>query len=239
MENFRRMIQSNPQKHACVEEYKKDSLILNPSESLWGGEIRQLNPAKIVTAWQTITDPLIIIAGQNYTSTTVRDKSFELQQKALQTIRGNRRLTRAKMADCVSAMKPTEEETRNTALILYILHGIQTVSFDLDKKTIWTEPQDLRQWSSKLTLWIDARCERVLDWSTGVAPDFGKWIDEREEEGWTIPWPTADGTFEEIKARVATRNLTVRPLSFGDKVKKEDWARVLGKAEAIEHLLGL
>jgi hypothetical protein len=68
MENFRRMIQSNPQKHACVEEYKKDSLILNPSESLWGGEIRQLNPAKIVTAWQTITDPLIIIAGQNYTS---------------------------------------------------------------------------------------------------------------------------------------------------------------------------
>jgi hypothetical protein len=232
------MIQSNPQKTACVEEYKKDTMQVNPSERLWGGEIRALNPAKIVTAWQILVDPLMIIAGQNYVSTMVRDKSFELQGKALQTIRGNRRLTRAKMADAVSSLKPTDEESRVTAAILYILHGVQTVCFDIEKKSVWFEPQDLREWSSKkATVWLDARCERMLDWSASTSPDFGKWLDEREEEGWSIPWPVADGTFEELKARIATRSLTVRALSFGDKVKKDDYARVLGKAEAIEHLL--
>lgn len=242
MENFRRMIQSNPQKHLCVDEYKKDSICLNPSDSKWGGEIRQLNPAKLVTAWLTITDPLMIIAGQNYVSTMVRDKSFEVQELALQKIRGNRRLTRAKIADALSSLKPTDDETRITAAVLYILYNVQTICFDVDKKTLWTEPQDLRTWSStKKTIFVDARCERVIDWSesNAIVPDFKHWFDEREDEGWTIPWPNADGTFEELKVEVGNRHLSVRPLVFGDKVKKDDWARVLGKAQAIEHLFTL
>ena len=236
------MIQSNPQKNICVEEYKKDAICLNPSERLWGGEIRQLNPAKLITAWLTITDPLMIIAGANYVATMTRDKSFEVQTRALQTIRGNRKLTRAKMADALSSLKPTDDETRVTAAVLYILYNVQTICFNEEKKTLWTEPQDLRTWSSKLkTIWVDSRCERVLDWSDAdsVSPDFKRWFDEMEEQGWSISWPTAEGTFEELKEAVASRNLTVRPLSFGDKVKKDDWARVLGKAQAIEHLLTL
>jgi hypothetical protein len=242
MENFRRMIQTNPQKTACVEEYKKNSLCINPSEHLWGGEIRQLNPPKLVTAWLLSTDPIAIIAGQNYISTMVRDKSFELQTRALQTIRGNRKLTKGKMADAMSSMKPSEDDTRVIASILYILHGVQTVCFDIENKTLWTEPQDLRTWSStNKTLWVDARCQRVLDWSDteAVQPNLSKWLDERDEDRWTIPWPTAEGTFEEIKTAVTSRNLTVRPATFGEKIKKEDWARTLGKAQAIEHLLSL
>lgn len=53
---------------------------------------------------------------------------------------------------------------------------------------------------------------------------------------------TAEGKFEDIKANVLRRNLTARPLpgsEAGTKVKKEDWARTLGKAEAIETLANL
>jgi len=240
MENFRRALLSNPHKSTCVEVFDKNKIQLNSPETLWGGEVRRLTPAKLVTAWLTITDPLVIIAGQTYTSTKVRDTLFEVQQNALEKIRGNRKLTRAKMADALSSMKPTKDDTRITAAVLWILHKVQTVCFDLDTKTIWTEPQDLRQWSfTSTTLWIDSMCERVIDWSdsTSVPLNMGRWLSDLEHEGWTIPWPHADGTFEELKQKISSRNLSVRPANFGDKPKKEDWARTLGKTEAIEHLL--
>lgn len=240
MENFRRQIQNNLQRDVCVEHYKKGTLQVNPSESLWGGGIRRLNPPKLITAWKTLTDPLVIVAGQTYVSTVVRDTSFELQQRALETIRGVRKLTKGKMSEALSSLKPTEDQTKIIAMVLYHLHKVQTVSYDLNAKKIWTVPEDIREWSSTATtLWVDSRCETVLDFSDYTANplSFGKWIQDMEDEGWTIPWPIADGTFEELKEAISQRNIIVKSLEFGSKPKKEDWARTLGRSEAIEHLL--
>ena len=237
-----KVVKNNPLGKECIAHFTKEKLeeINNtPYENLWGGGLRVLSPSKLVAAWLYTVDPLMSAAGQGYRATEVRDRAFELQKLALTTIRGNRKLTKAKMGDALSSMKPSVDDTKVIAAILYALKNIQTVCFDNDKKTLWTEPSDYRKWSSSFkTIWIDTKCEQMIDWSAVDAkePSLGKWLADRDTEGWNIDWPIAEGTFEDIKQRMRERNLTPRCLEPGAKIKKEDWAKSLGKAEAIEHL---
>lgn len=238
MQDFLKSIEKNPFRDSCVAPFAKEKAPFGrfvSKESLWGAEIRRLTPSRLTTAWRMSEDPMMVIAGPGYATTEVRDRSFELQAEALSNLRGNRKLTKAKMGDALSALKPTVDQTKVVAGILYALKQIQTVCYDEEAKTIWTVPEDLRAWSrGQKTLWVDARCENMLEWSEPLS--LGRWISDREEEGWKIDWPVAEGTFEEIKAKVGTRGITPKAAEFGAKVKKEDWARCLGRMEAIEHL---
>jgi hypothetical protein len=75
----------------------------------------------------------------------------------------------------------------------------------------------------------------MIDWSSDSAKEvkMGEWLSDREDDGWSIAWPVAEGSFEEIKQKVIGRNVSPRV----PKPKKEDWAKTLGKCEAIEHFL--
>jgi len=240
MENLLQVIQSNKFSKECVSPFTKETQLGNdPTEYLWGGGIRILSPARLVTAWLTTIDPLMNVAGQGYRSTEVRDKTFDLQKEALSQLRGNRKLTKAKMGDALSSIKPTTDQTKVIAAVLLALKQVQTVCFDTDTKTFWTMPEDWRAWSSSYTtLWVDMRCEQMLDWPS-TSPSLGQWLSDRDDEGWKVEWPTAEGSYEDIKARAGERGVTPRALQPGVKPKKEDWARALGKAEAIQHLLRL
>jgi hypothetical protein len=57
-------------------------------------------------------------------------------------------------------------------------------------------------------------------------------------EYWSIEWPTADGGFEEIKLKLAEHypHVVVKG-EEGKKPKKEDYAKALGRAEAIHTLM--
>jgi len=240
MEVLLQEISENPSKSMCVPTFTRNQIILNPKDSLWGGELRKLLPAKLITAFLYAKDPLMVLAGQAYVSSQVRDKGFEIQEKASTSIRGNRKLTKANMSDALSAMAPTLEQTKRTAHILYELYEVQTVCFDAEAKTLWTVPEDLRRWSfaPNSTLWIDSRCEHMLDWSADGAKEIaiGQWLSDRDMDGWTIDWPVAEGSYEDIKQKLSSRNVT--PRTGGARPKKEDWAKALGKCEAIEYLLG-
>lgn len=239
MEEFLAKISENSSKHICVPLFSKNHIQLNPKHMVWGGELRKLLPSKLITAFNYLKDPLMVVAGQAYVSTQVRDTSFQIQEKALQVIRGNRKLTKANISDGLSTMSPTEEQTKRVALILFELFQVQTISFDADKKSLWTVPSDLRKWSfSSKTIWVDAQCQHMIDWSgEGVKePNVGTWLSDREEDGWEIEWPIAEGGFEEIKQKVIDRNVTPRVV-LGERIKKEHWAKTLGKCETIEYLL--
>jgi len=202
-------------------------------ESLWGAEIQRLTPARLTTAWLIQEDPLMIIAGEAYRVKEVRDMSFKLQEEGVSSLRGNRKLTKAKIGDAFSSLKPTEDQTKVMAAVLYALKQVQTVCFNEEAKTVWTVPEDLTAWSAGFkTLWVSEGCERTL---TGDV-HLGRWLADRDVEGWTIPWPVAEGTFEEIKARAAAKGVSPRA-DFGAKPKKDDWARALGRAEAVAHLV--
>jgi hypothetical protein len=184
-----------------------------------------------------LEDPLMLIAGDGYRATEVRDRSFELQEEASKNIRGNRALTKAKMGDAMSAMKQTEDQMKVVAEILLALRRVQTVCFDTETKKVWTTPSDLCAWTrGAKTIWIDSHAEKMLDFSGSKEPSLGAWLSDREEEGWTIPWPESKDTLVDLKKMAEERGITVRAKEFGAKVKKEDYARAIGRALAVEHL---
>jgi hypothetical protein len=236
-------IAKNPFNKECVTPFTKQGAEvrgLKTVDTLWGATSRAVVPARLTTAWLMTEDPLMLIAGPGYRATEVRDKSFALQGEALSNLRGNRKLTKAKMGDALSSLKPNEDQTKVIARILLALKHTQTVCFDEVKKTVWTMPEDLRAWSTSLrTIWVDARCEKMLDFNdTGHPIVLGQWLSDREEEGWKIEWPVSEESYEDMKRIALERGTSVRAAEgAGKKPKKDDYARVLGRVYAIEHLL--
>lgn len=240
MEFIRSAIQKNNTRSAELPIFNKEKEELRqivPKESLWGGGIRGLHPPRLMTAWLMEDDPLMVLAGHGYRATEVRDRTFELQQEAATGLKGNRKLPKAKVAEALATLKPTDEQTKLVAGVLYVLKQIQTVCFDEEKKTFWSVPEDFRAWSKEYrTIVIDHKCERLLEFVEGF--DFGKWITEREKEEWIIEWPISEGSFEEIKAKLANEypHIIVHSSEVGKKPKKEDYARTLGRCESVRHI---
>jgi hypothetical protein len=232
-------IDKNPFKNSCPTPFtqkKRDMITLTKTDTQWGASKRPLDPPRLTTAWLSLEDPLMVIAGPNYRATEVRDKSFALQEEALSVLRGNRKLTKAKMGDALSSMKPNEDQTKVIARILLALKHVQTVCYNEEKKTVWTMPEDLRAWSTSLrTIWIDNRAEHFLDFSDSPPLGLGAWLSEREDDGWKIEWPVSEESYEDMKRIALEKGITVRPLE-GTKPKKDDFARVLGRHYAIQHL---
>lgn len=229
--NFRSL---PPPRHIPIKSASGENVSL--LETRWGFRVRHLDPPKLMTAWLHLEDPLFQIAGGSYRSSEVRDRTFSLQTEAIATIKGHRKLSKVKMGDALGAASPNEEQTKILAAVLYHCKNIQTVMYNSEKKSVWTYPDDLRIWSNtKQTLWIENTCRTQLEATT---KDLSKWLSDREIEGWSIDWPQADGTLEEVRGKLGVEfpMLVVHPSEEGKKVKKEDYCRVLGKAQAIRVL---
>ena len=244
MESLLAAITANPFSKECLPPFTKEQDGKVSRETLWGYHVRGLNPAQLQTAWLVKEDPLMGIAGSFYRTAEVRDRGFDLHGEA-GTIRGNRRLTKARIGEAFNSMRQTEDQRKILAEVLLILRQIQTVCFDEDKKTAWTMPSDLREWNSGwTTLWVDARCERMIEDSdppsglSSASLRLGRWISDREAEGWTFQWPVAEGKLEDMKAEMSRLGLTAHAKEPGSKVLKEDWATALGRAQAIGRISG-
>jgi hypothetical protein len=242
MNTITSVIQKNPFRDHCVTPFtkeKREIFQLNIMDTLWGAEVRRLNPSRLTTAWIMMENPMMPIAGSGYSATEVRDRTFALQQEASTNLRGNRKLSKVKVAEALSAVTPNKDQIKIIAGVLYALKRIQTVCYNEEKKEMWTVPEDLRAWSGSMrTLWVDVKCETCLEWKT--FPSMSQWIANREKEGWTIEWPVSDGSMEEIKTKMLEEypHITVHAVD-GKKAKKEDYAKTLGRCEAVRHLAGI
>jgi len=54
-------------------------------------------------------------------------------------------------------------------------------------------------------------------------------------DGWKVEWPVSEDSFADMKQIAEDKGIAVRPLE-GTKAKKDDYARVLGRAYAVQHL---
>jgi hypothetical protein len=98
-------------------------------------------------------------------------------------------------------------------------------------------PADPRTWSTELPVWGGTTGSRAVlhaPQEGSVGKGLAAWVGEREQEGWKIDWPEAEGTLEEIKNKMAQRGRGLGPRL--DKPKKADWVAALGRAEAIAAL---
>lgn len=234
MEGIWRSIQQNPSKDSCVRRW---DLNAKPArEEKWGASLIRLDPPRLVTAWLMETDPLMN-GSRAYRSVEVRNTEFALQKEGTESIRGRRKLSKKAIGEALSSTNPTKDQLWVFAACLYELKQVQVVWWNDDEKRISTMPEDLRAWSTqRKTLWVSQDCSHMLQWDECDAPALGLFLSQREGEGWRIAWPEAEGTMEELKSYAATHAISVSAVLLGDKVKKSDYSRVVGRAQAVAHL---
>lgn len=188
------------------------------------------------------TDAMYSQGTQNLRKQILSEKILEIQGRIDAELSG-RRWSRKKIADLVAgqlaAVDPDSSALLEEALC-YML-GFQKVVISRRSKKISFFPADIRLWrSDKPTFYGDDENRWYYEATKPIS--LSTWVTTKEDEKWTIQWPHNDGKLEDMRAALMQRGLTAH-LAPGanpsSKIKKEDWARCLGRTEAIEALLRL
>lgn len=200
---------------------------------------KPLHPPGSLSQFVFHTDPLYSAASPALRKQLLLEKVLEIQTRVDRELVG-RKWSRKKIHDALGEQLNAACYSDLVEQVLSELYQYQTIIIHRKTKAISFVPSDLRLWKSDTPIYVgdDDAC-----WSyESVEPtDLLRWITEKEEDSWTIQWPTAEGKMDDIKAAVLKRNLMARtkPGSGTTKVKKDDWARTLGRSEAIEILARL
>ena len=182
----------------------------------------------------THTDTMYSYGLPSIQKTILREKILELQEQAESL---GRRWSKKKVQDLLAKQLESSSSDKMLEEVLCELFHVQKVVVNKEKKSIGFFPPDMRVWKSDRLVIYSDQDNRWVTTPNDTNMSLLSWVTKKEDEGWSIAWPTAEGKFEDMKAAVAKRQLDVHPLPgspLGTRIKKDDWARVLGRAEAIE-----
>lgn len=200
-----------------------------------------LNPPGSLSQFLMNTDPLYSAGSPALRKQLQKEKLMEIEERVDSELVG-RKWSRKKIHDALGAQinSSTPPYSDLVEEVLSQLYSFQKIIIHRKTKSISFFPQDLRVWKTDTPIYIGDD-EGCWAYEPTKKRDLLAWMTEKEDEGWKCKWPTADGKLEEIKAEVTKRSLTAHTLPGADstKVKKEDWARTLGRAQAIETLMNL
>lgn len=102
-------------------------------------------------------------------------------------------------------------------------------------------PEDLRRWDSRRPVYyVDEGVETIFlppkgDNNTRGIEGHGlaAYVADRMEEGWTVTWPVADGTKEELEKELLP---ILNYVTVSEKAKKAELAAIIGRHYGIEAL---
>jgi len=199
-----------------------------------------LEPPGPVSLYLWKTDPEFRAATPSVRRTILRDMILKITERADAELRGikwqRKKILEQVAAQQTSAVSPPMD-THELDIGMCALFGYQKVSVDEANKKIRFFPADPRTWSTELPVWGATTGSRAVlhaPQEGSVGKGLAAWVGEREQDGWKIDWPEAEGTLEEIKNKMVQRGRGLGPRL--DKPKKADWAAALGRAEAIAAL---
>lgn len=229
-------IEQNPNKDRTLSRIKK-ILEQDPNETWELFTLKPLDPPGPISLLCWHKDTLYPPGTPSLRKQIFREAVLDYQTRAEQELSG-RRWPRKKVHDLIAGELSVDIPVTSAILedALSELSGFQKIVFNRKEKSVLFYPTDMRVWKSdKPILFADSENRWVHEAKKDV--NLIQWLELKEQEGWTISWPTADGKLEDLKTALLAKNLTAHlpPGSpIGTKIKKEDWARTLGRAEAIE-----
>lgn len=234
------IIDKNPNKGKILRKQAVDTETTNTWDAF---SMKPVEPSGPLSLFLWTVEPLFSVATPSLRKQLLTEKLLELHDRIDKELIG-RRWPRKKIHDVlatqVSAGTPSE-----SPLLLEVLSELfqkQLVVLNRKTKSISFYPPDIRCWTNEREVQV---CCSEFCWFYEPLQEtsFLPWLTQKEEEHWKIFWPTADGKLEDLKAKLTAKGLTAHSLpgSESTKPKKEDWARCLGRAEAIStlHSLGL
>jgi hypothetical protein len=234
--NVQTWIQSNPHQMKSLPPFKWASdRIEGPDDvSDADGWIRMnVSPATPLSAILLSQDSMYQALPEHVRRSTLRDETTELQEAAARHLKGRQwpiRRTNEGLTAC------SLEEGRATAWTdigwraLATLRECQIILVNQTNQTVRFFPEDVRNWSSSNeTYWIDHECRYM--WSYPSKPNVKQWLASKEQAGWTINWPEADGTMDELKQAAQKVGETIL-----GKITKDALMKRVGRAQALHTL---
>lgn len=228
------VIDKNPTKHEILRWREPTSTeVLQPE--LWDiFALRPLEPPGPLSLLSLHTEPMYELSSQALRKQLLTESLLTLHGRIDKELIG-RRYPRKKLQDLLAAEISTQKPSGSPLLeeALCELFQVQKISLNRRAKSIVFFPSDPRAWSTNKKI-LFAEEDNIWSLQPTKELNLGTWITEKEDDGWKVSWPTADGKFEEIKA-----SLTAKQITFSSKQKKEELACMLGRAQSLETLYSL
>lgn len=227
-------IQNNPYKHSSISQYiPKQDRIEGTTE-----QVEKDGWIKIPVSPATPLSAILLIQDCEYNTSLVmsrkailREVTTDLQEKASQLLKGRQWPVRRTSEGLVAVGLEEGRASVWPAIgwrALATLHECQIVILNEEKQSIQFFPEDIRTWSSEQEVFfIEYECRYVWTYSN---LHFAKWITDHESSGWSIDWPLADGTVQELRTALEKLNE-----SSAGKLK-EDLRKFLGRRQAIKNV---
>ncbi len=221
------IIDQNPNKHATLRW--REPISTEGSPELWDCfSLKPLNPPGALSLLLLRKDPMYELGSLALRKQILTEQLMTLHERVDKELVG-RRFPRKKIQDLlagqVSATAPTDSFLLEE--VLCELFHMQKIVMDRRSKTIRFAPSDPRLWVSDRPV-VFAEHDNCWSFQATESKSVTEWLEQKEQEGWTLSWPTADGKFEELKGLL----LQLNQMPEG-KHKKEELSKILGRHQAL------
>jgi hypothetical protein len=231
------VIEKNPSRTATLRWRSRTATegSSHPSLEKWDTFfVSPLTPPGPLSLCLLYREPLFELASESLRTKILTESLLTLQDRAEKELVG-RRFPRKKIQDALAG-QISAEAPKSSALVeevLCELFSFQKISLNRRTKTVSFFPSDPRVWSSSRQILVGEQ-DNCWTYRPTTTLSLSTWLTDKEEEGWSIAWPTADGKLDDLKAGLLTRGIVYDP-----KQKKEDLAHRLGRAQALQSLSSL
>jgi hypothetical protein len=245
LQQIRAWVETNPSRDTCVApieiRIKSDTgdavdVVNGPG----GCVVTPLDPPGPVSFYLWHTDPMYRAGGLTLRKQILMETLLQIGKLIESDCKGvkwqRKKILEQLALQQTSAVSPPQDTHELDEALCFVL-GYQKIILDDIHKKVLHFPADFRKWSSEHPVWtttLGTRCALHLPGEKHLSAGLGGWLLLQEEDGWKIRWPIADGKMEDIKKACIDRSIQPRGV---DKPKKEDWALVLGRSQAVSHLL--
>jgi hypothetical protein len=228
------LIEKNPTRTATLRFRTRTATEGSSSEQWDSFFVSPLSPPGPLSLALLYTEPLFELASESLRMQLLTESLLKLQDRADKELVG-RRFPRKKLQDALAG-QISAEGPKTSALVeevLCELVSLQKISINRRTKTLSFFPPDPRTWTRTRQILVGDQ-ENCWSYRPKSSLSLSTWLTEKEEEGWTIAWPTADGKLDDVKAGLLTRGIVYDP-----KEKKDELAHRLGRAQALQSLSSL
>ncbi len=226
---------SNPHATATLKGYTSAKHSIegeNEVTDQYGWTKTHVSPATPLSAILIAQDTLYNSSTEAGRKSLLRDETTDLQEKAVLHLKGRAWPVR-RTAEGIAAAGMEEGRASAWTEIgwraVATLRECQIVVINEDKKTLSFFPEDIRAWSQEIeTICVDHEARFV--WSNSSKnTNIVKWIGDLDTAGWSIDWPLADGTMDELKTAAEKAGIS-------GKAVKDVLRKKIGRSQSVQHL---
>lgn len=234
--NVQTWIQSNPHQTKALTPFKWARDKVEGADEVKNADgWHQINasPSTPLSAILLAQDTMYQALPEHARMAVLRDETTELQESCARHLKGRQwpvRRTNEGISVCGLTEGRAADWTDIGWRALATLRECQIILVNQTAQTIRFFPEDVRCWSSSVeTIWIDHECRYI--WSHPSKPNVKQWLSDKEVGGWSIQWPEAEGTMDELKqvAQKVGENIS-------GKIMKDALMKRIGRAQSIHTL---